>query len=318
MSKVMITESYLEDIADAIRAKTGTQDTFTPAEMADAIGDIGGSATLGTKSISSNGTYNASSDSLDGYSSVTVNVPNPSTGTKQVSINTNGTTTENVTNYASVQIAVAVPNSYSSSDEGKVVSNGALVSQTSDTVTANGTVDTTLIDSLAVNVPGGAVTLASGTVTGGAQTLSIPVGTRMAQKDFIAIVTAPNNTTLAYNTTYKNVIAGFLCDGTTASFDLSQDVTDKTPTSKYSYIVDNSGTTTTLTPDSVFGSAWSVRNASLSQGSTQNGYVKITRSSSGFTLKVRAGAGTWQSDITYSYKVIYYGTDPGNDIVTVS
>ena len=32
-------------------------------------------ATLGTKSISTNGTYNASSDSLDGYSSVSVNVP---------------------------------------------------------------------------------------------------------------------------------------------------------------------------------------------------------------------------------------------------
>ena len=35
----------------------------------------GGSAVLGTKSISANGTYSASSDSLDGYSEVTVNVP---------------------------------------------------------------------------------------------------------------------------------------------------------------------------------------------------------------------------------------------------
>ena len=35
----------------------------------------GGSANLGTKSITENGTYNASSDSLDGYSQVTVNVP---------------------------------------------------------------------------------------------------------------------------------------------------------------------------------------------------------------------------------------------------
>ena len=32
-------------------------------------------ATLGTKSITENGTYNASSDNLDGYSQVTVNVP---------------------------------------------------------------------------------------------------------------------------------------------------------------------------------------------------------------------------------------------------
>lgn len=51
-------------------------------------------------------------------------------------------------------VTVAVPNSYAASDEGKVVSNGALVAQTSDTVTANDTYDTTLINSLTVNVSG--------------------------------------------------------------------------------------------------------------------------------------------------------------------
>ena len=107
-------------------------------------------------------------------------------GTKNVSISTNGTTTEDVTNYANVIITTAVPasavdtgtksitangngqdvigyasvnvnvpNSYTASDEGKVVSNGALVAQTSDTVTANNTYDTTLINSLTVNVSGG-------------------------------------------------------------------------------------------------------------------------------------------------------------------
>ena len=52
-------------------------------------------------------------------------------------------------------VSVSVPNSYAAGDEGKVVSNGALVSQTSDTATQNGTVDTTLINSLTVNVSGG-------------------------------------------------------------------------------------------------------------------------------------------------------------------
>lgn len=80
--------------------------------------------------------------------------PTP-TGTKQITITQNGTTTEDVTNYANASIAVNVPNSYSASDEGKVVSNGALVAQSSDTVTQNGTVDTTLINSLLVNVSGG-------------------------------------------------------------------------------------------------------------------------------------------------------------------
>lgn len=77
------------------------------------------------------------------------------TGTKQINITSNGTTTEDVTTYASAEVTANVPNTYSAGDEGKVVSGGALVSQTSDTVTQNGTVDTTLINSLLVNVSGG-------------------------------------------------------------------------------------------------------------------------------------------------------------------
>ena len=112
----------------------------------------GGGATLVTKNISANGTYNASSDSADGYSQVNVAVPASAvdTGTKNITANGNG---QDVVGYAAVN--VAVPNSYSASDEGKVVSNGALVAQTSDTVTANDTYDTTLINSLTVNVSGG-------------------------------------------------------------------------------------------------------------------------------------------------------------------
>ena len=106
-----------------------TSQVFTP----DASGG-GRSAELGTKTITTNGTYDAEDDDLDGYSSVTVNVAN----------------------------------SYSAGDEGKVVSNGALVAQGSDTVTQNGTVDTTLISSLLVNVTGGTnpVKTATGTFTG--------------------------------------------------------------------------------------------------------------------------------------------------------
>lgn len=84
-------------------------------------GGGGGEAVLIDKTISSNGTYNASSDNADGYKKAVVNVPN----------------------------------SYAAGDEGKVVSNGQLVAQSSDTVAQNGTVDTTLINSLLVNVSGG-------------------------------------------------------------------------------------------------------------------------------------------------------------------
>lgn len=47
-----------------------------------------------------------------------------------------------------------ITNQYTAQDEGKVVSNGALVAQGFDTATENGIVDTTLISSLLVNVKG--------------------------------------------------------------------------------------------------------------------------------------------------------------------
>lgn len=63
-------------------------------------------------------------------------------------------------------VTVNVPNSYSAGDEGKVVSNGALVAQSSDTVTENDTYDTTLINSLTVNVSGGGGSdVVTGTIT---------------------------------------------------------------------------------------------------------------------------------------------------------
>lgn len=40
MAKVLVTESYLSAIASAIRSKAGTQQTFTPAQMASAISAI--------------------------------------------------------------------------------------------------------------------------------------------------------------------------------------------------------------------------------------------------------------------------------------
>lgn len=95
-------------------------DDLKAASFAGSGGSPAPQPTLITKSVTANGTYSANDDSADGYS----------------------------------QVSVSVPNSYAAQDEGKVVSNGALVAQTSDTVTENGTVDTTLINSLTVNVSG--------------------------------------------------------------------------------------------------------------------------------------------------------------------
>ena len=72
--KVLVTETHLEDIADAIREKNGRIDTYTPAEMADAIEAIPTSATLIQKTVTQNGVYDPQDDDADGYSLLSVNV----------------------------------------------------------------------------------------------------------------------------------------------------------------------------------------------------------------------------------------------------
>lgn len=68
--------SLFSDIADAIRAKTGGSSNIIADNFPTAISQIptGGSASLGTKNITANGTYDAEDDGYDGYSSVNVNV----------------------------------------------------------------------------------------------------------------------------------------------------------------------------------------------------------------------------------------------------
>ena len=120
----------------------GPDDTLTMADTGVSISTINGlntittpivggfdmkikggisSLVLGTKTISSNGTYQASTDNDDGYTEVSVNVPN----------------------------------SYVAGDEGKVVYNGALVAQTAcpTELKDNDTYDTTNYNSVTVNVP---------------------------------------------------------------------------------------------------------------------------------------------------------------------
>ena len=108
-------------IGNAIVAKGGTVSVGDGLEdFATAIATIPDTA-LDSKTITTNGTYNASDDNLDGYSSV----------------------------------EVTVPNTYVAGDEGKVVSSGALVAQSAypTEIKENDTYDTTNYNSITVNLP---------------------------------------------------------------------------------------------------------------------------------------------------------------------
>jgi len=73
---------------------------------------------------------------------------------ESLSVTSNGTYTA-PTGKAYSPVVANVPNTYSAGDEGKVVSSGALVAQSSATYDTNNTYDTTLINSVTVNVSGG-------------------------------------------------------------------------------------------------------------------------------------------------------------------
>lgn len=79
MSKKLYEESHIKDIADSIRGKNGSSDTYKVSEMANAIDNIptGRTPVIESKNISSNGTYIAPTG-VDGFSPVVVNVPSSS------------------------------------------------------------------------------------------------------------------------------------------------------------------------------------------------------------------------------------------------
>lgn len=88
----------------------------------------------------------------DGFEEFTVEAIPPEyiipSGTKNITANGNN---QDVKAYEKVN--VNVPNSYAASDEGKVVQSGALVFQSSQTFTDNGTYNTTLKNSVTVAIP---------------------------------------------------------------------------------------------------------------------------------------------------------------------
>lgn len=91
----------------------------------------------GTKQIITNGTHDVSD-----YATAEVNVPNPSTGTKEISIQSNGQITEDVTDFASVHIVTSVPEP-SGETEINIEANGTTTHDVSDYASAK----------IVVNVP---------------------------------------------------------------------------------------------------------------------------------------------------------------------
>lgn len=147
----LASKSKLTAIANAIRTKLGVSTQYSLDDMPTAIASISGGGGI------------------------------TPTGTKQVSITQNGTTTEDVTNYASAEITVNVPSS-------GITPSGTIQ------ITENGTFDVTQYASAEVNVSGGGgggakvlTKLATYTVSDSVATISITATGQMRSCEMLFI-----------------------------------------------------------------------------------------------------------------------------------
>lgn len=144
MTKVVIDDQSLHDIADSIRGKLDVETEYLPSEMADAIESIQTQGTYAQKTITENGTYDPSDDGVDAYSSVTANVQ-PTLQSKTATENGTVTPDSGYDGLSSVVVNV---------------SGGSSSTLVQKTITQNGTYDPTDdnadgYSSVTVNVSGG-------------------------------------------------------------------------------------------------------------------------------------------------------------------
>lgn len=168
----------------------------------------------------------------------------------------------------------------------------------------------------------GATVVASGTFTGnGSFSISIPVGAKMPQTDFIFKFWVDDDTEFPYNGSYKLADCAFIVLKGYASYDLSSNGT-KAPISQTSMRVNNSGTITTVNMKPVFFVHQSIRNDGIgaTQLAGQIGNQQIIRSSEGFKISVNQGNSTYTfvSGMTFNWQILYIGDSPATDIVEVA
>lgn len=106
---VMPLDDY-QAICDKVRAKTGGTALLKSGEIPSELDKLGEgvAATLGTKTITENGSYSASEDGLDGYSEIEVDIPSVATlGTKVITENGSySATSEGFDGYSEVEVNI--------------------------------------------------------------------------------------------------------------------------------------------------------------------------------------------------------------------
>lgn len=214
---------------------------------------------------------------------ISYTAPSGPSGTKNISISSNGTTTEDVTNYATASITVAVPQP-----------SGSMTTVASGTYTGTG------------GYPSSAGT-------------GIFVGTSMPKTDFWFKFCASSDSEFAYNTDYKHAYGLFAVFSEFGHYDLSTVGDSKQMISDITFDINNSGTVTATNAGVHIGFLNCVRNASATTTATANN-LRIDRRSNGFYVRPYNSNSAYKyvSGMTYNWELVYFGSNPSTDIVGVS
>lgn len=206
------------------------------------------------------------------------------TGTKQISITQNGTTTEDVAAYANAEIAVNVQGG------------------SGFTTIASGT----FIGS-------------NNSQSSGRQ--YILIGNKMAQTDFFVLVKARNGEEFPVDGNYKWVWLYAECRKAFGHFDLSSTGNKSfIPSTDYYIDSNNSGTITAINLGGLIKFGVYYRNSGLNEFiyNTFQLCRDINRTA-GFQIHLGHSNPAYPFiPITFEYEVVYFGNDPANDIIDLS
>lgn len=303
MAKVMITESYLEDIADAIREKKGVLTTYYPSQMAEAISTIDGGGTPVINSLNvtpSTSQQTFDSSSVDGYKPVTVAaMPSMTLPTSSAASATTGYASKATISRSTSDQYINIPTGYNAAGayyKVNAVANGSVtapssISGTNATV-STGTNTLTLTKSVSVTPK---VTTAGYISSGTAGNSSVSLTGSVTTKAAATITPSTSNQTIASGTylTGTQTISG---DANLIAENIKKDVTIFGTTGTYEGSGGGGG------GDSKFVTGTFTTSSSTSTNGTIN--VPYTGSGYPIMLVIIVEGGIYNSNITPWYSSV--------------